>query len=134
MDLNKYLNNAAPSEPQYSKEDYAAMKKTEREAVWAQVDARMGEVLADAPALQEFLNFMSQCRNSLPNQLLLSGQNADITDARTFQQWKDAGRHSSVAPFAGAWIEIRRSPSFSRNTLVAPFAGAWIEMSPLFTQ
>ena len=53
----------------------------------------MGEVLADAPALQEFLNFMSQSRNSLPNQLLLSGQNADITDARTFQQWKDAGRH-----------------------------------------
>ena len=93
MDLNKYLNNVAPSEPQYSKEDYAAMKKTEREAVWAQVDARMGEVLADAPALQEFLNFMSQCRNSLPNQLLLSGQNADITDARSFQQWKDAGRH-----------------------------------------
>ena len=93
MDLNKYLNNVAPSEPQYSKEEYAAMKKTEREAVWVQVDARMGEVLADAPALQEFLNFMSQCRNSLPNQLLLSGQNADITDARTFQQWKDAGRH-----------------------------------------
>ena len=69
------------------------MKKAEREAVWMQVDARMGEVLADAPALQEFLNFMSQSRNSLPNQLLLSGQNADITDARTFQQWKDAGRH-----------------------------------------
>ncbi len=93
MDLNKYLNKAALPEIQYSKEEYAAMKKTEREAVWVQVDARMGEVLADAPALQEFLNFMSQCRNSLPNQLLLSGQNADITDARTFQQWKDAGRH-----------------------------------------
>ena len=93
MDLNKYLNNAAPSEPQYSKEEYAAMKKTEREAVWVQVDARMGEVLADASTLQGFLDFMSQCRNSLPNQLLLSGQNADITDARTFQQWKDDGRH-----------------------------------------
>ena len=93
MDLNKYLNNVAPSEPQYSKEEYAAMKKTEREAVWVQVDARMGEVLADASTLQGFLDFMSQCRNSLPNQLLLSGQNADITDARTFQQWKDAGRH-----------------------------------------
>ena len=93
MDLNKYLNETAAPETQYSKEEYAAMKKAEREAVWAQVDARMGEVLADAPALQEFLNFMSQSRNSLPNQLLLSGQNADITDARTFQQWKDAGRH-----------------------------------------
>ena len=74
MDLNKYLNNVAPSEPQYSKEEYAAMKKTEREAVWVQVDARMGEVLADASTLQGFLDFMSQCRNSLPNQLLLSGQ------------------------------------------------------------
>lgn len=87
MDLNKYLNETAAPETQYSKEEYAAMKKAEREAVWMQVDARMGEVLADAPALQEFLNFMSQSRNSLPNQLLLSGQNADITDARTFQQW-----------------------------------------------
>lgn len=93
MDLNKYLNETAAPETQYSKEEYAAMKKAEREAVWVQVDARMGEVLAHAPALQEFLNFMSQSRNSLPNQLLLSGQNADITDARTFQQWKDAGRH-----------------------------------------
>lgn len=93
MDLNKYLNETAAPETQYSKEEYAAMKKAEREAVWVQVDARIGEVLADAPALQEFLNFMSQSRNSLPNQLLLSGQNADITDARTFQQWKDAGRH-----------------------------------------
>ena len=91
--MNKYLNETAAPETQYSKEEYAAMKKAEREAVWVQVDARMGEVLADAPALQEFLNFMSQSRNSLPNQLLLSGQNADITDARTFQQWKDAGRH-----------------------------------------
>lgn len=89
MDLNKYLNETAAPETQYSKEEYAAMKKAEREEVWVQVDARMGEVLADAPALQEFLNFMSQSRNSLPNQLLLSGQNADITDARTFQQWKD---------------------------------------------
>lgn len=91
--MNKYINETAAPETQYSKEEYAAMKKAEREAVWVQVDARMGEVLADAPALQKFLNFMSQSRNSLPNQLLLSGQNADITDARTFQQWKDAGRH-----------------------------------------
>lgn len=59
MDLNKYLNETAAPETQYSKEEYAAMKKAEREAVWVQVDARMGEVLADAPALQEFLNFMA---------------------------------------------------------------------------
>ena len=96
MDLNKYINKTAPPEPQYSKEEYAAMKKAERDTVWAQVDTRMGEVLADGPALQAFLDFMSQCRSSLPNQLLLSSQNADITDARTFQQWKDAGWHIRI--------------------------------------
>ncbi len=61
MDLNKYLNETAAPETQYSKEEYAAMKKAEREAVWVQVDARMGEVLADASTLQGFLDFMSQC-------------------------------------------------------------------------
>ena len=39
MDLNKYLNETAAPETQYSKEEYAAMKKAEREAVWVQVDA-----------------------------------------------------------------------------------------------
>ena len=60
MDLNKYLNETAAPETLYSKEEYVAMKKTEREAVWVQVDARMSEVLADASTLQGFLDFMSQ--------------------------------------------------------------------------
>ena len=33
-----------------------------------------------------------------------------------------------VAPFAGAWIEIRYFLNFRRFTRVAPFAGAWIEI------
>ena len=33
-----------------------------------------------------------------------------------------------VAPFAGAWIEIRLCPYFEEWQLVAPFAGAWIEI------
>ena len=42
-------------------------------------------------------------------------------------QEKDS--HSeSVAPFAGAWIEIRTKEEFTWQQLVAPFAGAWIEM------
>ena len=35
-----------------------------------------------------------------------------------------------VAPFAGAWIEIRYSNRMNRTNLVAPFAGAWIEIAP----
>lgn len=116
MDLNKYLNETAAPETQYSKEEYAAMKKAEREAVWVQVDARMGEVLADASTLQGFLDFMSQCRNSLPNQLLLSGQNADITDARTFQQWKDAGRHAKKGYQKAERYSVRRILQYGRNS------------------
>ncbi len=34
----------------------------------------------------------------------------------------------SVAPFAGAWIEIQRLLPKDRSRKVAPFAGAWIEI------
>ena len=34
----------------------------------------------------------------------------------------------SVAPFAGAWIEITSFVFCSAVPVVAPFAGAWIEM------
>ena len=35
---------------------------------------------------------------------------------------------STVAPFAGAWIEIQQKASLTRWIVVAPFAGAWIEI------
>ena len=34
----------------------------------------------------------------------------------------------SVAPFAGAWIEIVWADYVRKLEIVAPFAGAWIEM------
>ena len=36
--------------------------------------------------------------------------------------------HPPVAPFAGAWIEMYQIKPMTITTLVAPFAGAWIEM------
>ena len=33
-----------------------------------------------------------------------------------------------VAPFAGAWIEIKGEDVLSLPLFVAPFAGAWIEI------
>ena len=35
---------------------------------------------------------------------------------------------TSVAPLAGAWIEIRRGGVLQSLSFVAPLAGAWIEM------
>ena len=39
----------------------------------------------------------------------------------------------SVAPFAGAWIEISLSQALRRPAPVAPFAGAWIEIELVMT-
>ena len=38
------------------------------------------------------------------------------------------GLAAAVAPFTGAWIEIRWSPRPSPLWCVAPFTGAWIEI------
>ena len=35
---------------------------------------------------------------------------------------------ASVAPFAGAWIEIHHGRDPACHHAVAPFAGAWIEI------
>ena len=37
----------------------------------------------------------------------------------------------TVAPFTGAWIEIKRRPLFGSSANVAPFTGAWIEIPRL---
>ena len=46
MDLSKFLSKGQmqPEEPRLSKEDYAALKKAEREELWARVDTQAQEV------------------------------------------------------------------------------------------
>ena len=34
-----------------------------------------------------------------------------------------------VAPYTGAWIEIRRIQMNKQEAIVAPYTGAWIEIS-----
>ena len=43
-----------------------------------------------------------------------------------------SAKFDTVAPFAGAWIEMLTVASGSRKSKVAPFAGAWIEISVRF--
>jgi len=39
-----------------------------------------------------------------------------------------AGHSDEVAPFTGAWIEIKNVSRSLRADAVAPFTGAWIEI------
>lgn len=93
MDLSQYLQNGAdtPADAgrQLSKEEYAAMKKQEREEVWAEVDSKAQEVFQDGESLKGFLNFMAQCKpQKAANLLLLYAQNPEIRQVKTFEGWK----------------------------------------------
>ena len=58
MDLSQYLSNEAgnsiDAQQQLSKEEYAALKKQEREEVWAEIDAKAQDVFRDGESLKGF--------------------------------------------------------------------------------
>lgn len=65
MDLTNMIPGGAGEEKtpqqQLSKEEYAAMKKQQREEVWAEVDAQAQAVFQNGDSLKGFLDFMAQC-------------------------------------------------------------------------
>lgn len=66
--------------PRLSKEEYAAMRKAEREELQARVDAQAQEVFRDDASMKGFLNFMAQCTpQSTRNLLILYEQDPTIT-------------------------------------------------------
>ena len=96
MDLSKYLSGGEPpvteEQPRMSKEEYAALKKQEREEVWAEIDAKAQDVFKDGDSLKGFLDFMAQCKpQKTPNLLLLYSQNQEIRQVMTFEKVKEAG-------------------------------------------
>ena len=91
MDLSKLIGRKQepqPEENRLSREEYAALKKAEREELWAKVDNQAQAVFQDDASLKGFLNFMAQCTpQSTRNLLILYEQNPEITHPRTFEKW-----------------------------------------------
>ena len=100
MELSKMIKKQEPAQKEtpadgqcLSKEEYAAMKKAEREDLWARVDAQAQAVFQDDAAMKNFLDFMARCTpQSTRNLLILYEQNPEITHPRTFDMWLEAGR------------------------------------------
>lgn len=99
MDLTKLMNKnnqrAEPvqEQPKLSKEEYAAMKKAEREELWARLDTLTTDVFKDAKSLCSFLDFAAQCSpERIENLLLFHADAPDVTWLKTFDEWKEAGR------------------------------------------
>ena len=96
MDLTKYLGQETAEEissPKLSKEEYAAMKKQEREEVWGMIDGKAREVFQDGESLKDFLDFMARCKpQRTDNLFLLYAQNPEIQQVKTFDKWKEENR------------------------------------------
>ena len=93
MDLTNMIPGGAGEEQapeqRLSKEEYAAMKKQQREEVWAEVDAQAQAVFQNGESLKGFLDFMAQCNTQkTPNLLLIYGQNPQATVVKSYDYWK----------------------------------------------
>jgi len=100
--MNNYddLLNNTPDNGQserYSKEEYAAMKKAEREEVFALSDEAAMEVAGDGDKFKQYLDTQARFdRYSAVNTLLIMAQNPDATKLGDFDFWKKHG--GSVKP------------------------------------
>lgn len=93
MDLTGMIQNPVEdqnSEQKLSKEEYAALKKQEREETWMQIDGQTQSVFKDGASLQKFLDFMTGQYNmpKVPNLLLLYSQNPEVKLVKSFDEWK----------------------------------------------
>ena len=93
MDLTGMIQNPVEdqnSEQKLSKEEYAALKKQEREETWMQIDGQAQSVFKDGASLQKFLDFMTGQYNmpKVPNLLLLYSQNPEVQLVKSFDEWK----------------------------------------------
>ena len=83
--------------PQLSKEEYAAKKKAERDAVFALSDDTAYDVAADGGKLRSFLDLQARLyRYSAANALLVFARNPGASRLGDFDYWKE--RNCSVKP------------------------------------
>lgn len=83
--------------PQYSKEEYAAKKKAEREAIFELSDKTAMEVAGDSGKFKQYLDVLAvNDRYTAVNALLILAQKPETTRLGTFDHWKE--RNCSVKP------------------------------------
>lgn len=83
--------DAQPEEKpaQESKQDWAARRKQEREAVYTLVDSTTERMAANGEVFQDYLDVQSRFdRYSVKNCILITVQNKDATKLATFDDWK----------------------------------------------
>jgi len=97
-DFDDLLNNNVSAEQQggqfLTKEEYAAKKQAERDAVYMLADNTAMEITADGGRFQQYLDVQTQFgRYSAVNALLILAQKAEAMKLGDFDYWKNQGAY-----------------------------------------
>ena len=75
--------------PQESKQDWAARRKQERDAVYTMVDTTTERMASNGEVFQDYLDVQARFdRYSVRNAILITAQNKDATKLASFDDWK----------------------------------------------
>lgn len=144
MDLTGMIQNPVEdqnSEQKLSKEEYAALKKQEREETWMQIDGQAQSVFRDGASLQKFLDFMAGQYNmpKVPNLLLLYSQNPEVKLVKSFDEWKHDRRSLRTGVHGYTYIidtkyekdgEMRSGYAISKGYDITQTKGRHLEERP----
>lgn len=100
MDLTNLIQSqqSTAQQPSFSKEEYAAMKKAEREEMWAKVNELAEDAFSSPEKLKAILYFTARCSfQNTASLLLLHDQNPEITIVKTREEWRKEGRTPRVS-------------------------------------
>jgi len=104
------------STEQLSTEEYAAMKKQEREELYSVIDETATKVFADPKALQQYLDMQARLgRATVNNTLLAVAQRPDAKHIFSFDEWKDRGRSLRQGEYENAIKQFRQDKEYIRD-------------------
>ena len=143
MDLTGMIQNSEEQaeKQRLSKEEYAALKKQEREETWMQIDGQAQAVFQDGESLKKFLDFMAGQYNmpKVPNLLLLYAQNPEVQLVKSFDEWKKDRRSVRTGVHGYTYIinteyekdgEIRSGYAISKGYDITQTKGRPLEDQP----
>lgn len=99
-----------------STEEYAAMKKQEREELYAAIDETADKVLSDPGALKQYLDVQARLGKAMVNNALLAvAQRPDAKYLFTYDEWKERGRGLRQGEYENCVKQFRQDKEYIRD-------------------
>ena len=91
--FNEDTASQQQSKPRLSKEEYAQMKKDERNALFGMANEQVSKAVTDPQSYMSYLNLMIQHDYTVTNTLLVMAQKPNAILLKDFQKWKELNKY-----------------------------------------